>query len=549
MPESVDRFTLAARLREIAAWLSFRGDRAYRVRAFERGARAVIAANDLERLIAEGRLTELPGIGNALAAQIEELHASGGSQYLDRLRDGLPPGLASLFALPGLSPKRIVALHRALGIGGRSDLEAALAAGRLSSVPGFGDKTVRKIAEGLARGTPESAHRLIWVKAEELALALCEHLRAHADTVQVAPAGALRRCQETIGELDLVVASTSLSATRAHFARLPSQAELPVRLHVVPPEQWFAALHRCTGSQAHLARLEALAQSRGMRLPGEPRSEAEIYRALGLAEIPPELREDQGEIEEALLGGTFDDLVRIDHVRGLIHCHTVYSDGKNTIEEMAGAAAALGMSYLSITDHSAAAHYAGGLEVARLSEQWREIAAVQARVPVRILRGTEADILRDGSLDCAPEMVPGLDVLIASVHARFKLDSAEMTARVSSAMRQPVFKIWGHPLGRILLHREPFDCDVEAILDAAAQSRAAVEINGDPWRLDLEPRWVRQARKRGLRFVLSTDAHSTGALHNLRHAVSLARRGGVRRHEVLNTLTAERFVGAVRPHG
>jgi DNA polymerase (family 10) len=265
--------------------------------------------------------------------------------------------------------------------------------------------------------------------------------------------------------------------------------------------------------------------------------------------VAPELREDAGEIEAALDGSVPEDLIAVADIAGMTHCHTVYSDGKNSVEEMARGAEAMGMQYLTITDHSPSAHYAGGVTVDRLKRQWDEIARVQQSVKVRLLRGTESDILEDGALDYPDAILEQLDVVIASIHSRMKMDEATMTRRLVTAMRQPLFKIWGHALGRLILRREPFACRVDEVLDAVAESRAAIEINGDPYRLDLAPEHVRRARQRGIRFAISTDAHSTGALHNLRFGVHTARRGWVRRGEVLNALSVDEFMRAVKPSG
>ena len=330
-------------------------------------------------------------------------------------------------------------------------------------------------------------------------------------------------------------------------------------LRVVAPEDHATALHHLTGSKAHHVKLRGLARERGYslseyglaRLDGESpvkvESEAELYATLGLPFIPPELREYEGEIEAALAGTLPSDLVRVDDVRGMVHCHTRWSDGRNTIEEMALAADALGMEYLTITDHSPSAHYAGGLDVDRLKRQWDEIARVQEGVRVRLLRGTESDITEEGGLDFPDDIVEQLDVVVASVHARFRMDEDAMTRRLVRCMELPVFKIWGHARGRLLLERDAFDCRMEDVLDALARSRGAVEVNGDPHRLELEPRYLRLARDRGIPIVLSVDAHSTGALSYLRFAAATARRGWVRRGEVLNTRPFEAFRAAVRP--
>jgi DNA polymerase (family 10) len=263
--------------------------------------------------------------------------------------------------------------------------------------------------------------------------------------------------------------------------------------------------------------------------------------------VPPELRENEGDIEAALAGKLPEDLVTLADVRGMLHCHTNYSDGKHTVAEMARGAEALGMSYLTITDHSPTAFYAGGLKIDRLQRQWEEIARVQELVKVKLLRGTESDILADGSLDYPDRILEQFDIIIASIHSRYRMDENQMTERVTRAMRQPWFKIWGHALGRIIQHRPPFNARVEEILDVIAESRVAIEVNGDPYRLDMEPRWLREARKRRIKFVISTDAHSINGMKNLKFGVGIARRGWVRRGEVLNTLETDAFMKAVRP--
>jgi DNA polymerase (family 10) len=369
-----------------------------------------------------------------------------------------------------------------------------------------------------------------------------------------------------------------------------------VDLRVVAPQDHATALHHLTGSRAHHVKLRGLARKRGYSLseyglarlepgerldgdsPGEPwptgpigasaaasvargpprapataggpvrvASEDELYALLGLPFIPPELREDEGEIEAGLAGSLPSDLVQQEDIRGVVHCHTRWSDGRATLQEMAEAADALGMEYLTVTDHSPSAHYAGGLTVDRLKAQWDEIARVQENVRVRLLRGTESDITEEGGLDFPDAVLEQLDVVIASVHSRFKMDEAEMTRRLVRAMKHPLFKIWGHARGRLLFEREPFACRMEEVLDALASSRGAVEVNGDPQRMELEPRFLRTAAERGIPVVLSVDAHSTAALGFLRYAVATARRGWVRRGDVLNARPFEEFRRAVRP--
>jgi histidinol phosphatase-like PHP family hydrolase len=300
----------------------------------------------------------------------------------------------------------------------------------------------------------------------------------------------------------------------------------------VGPEDLGLALVFATGAPEHVALLVARAGARGVKL-SPAASEEDVYARLGLPFIPPELREGTDELELAERGA-LPRLVTRDDLMGAVHCHTTYSDGVASVEAMAQGAEALGLRYITITDHSPAAHYANGLDAARLRQQWAEMARVQRGVGVKLLRGVECDILKDGSLDCAPELVEELDVVIASIHQRFKLDQAGMTRRVVTAMRQAPFKIWGHGLGRYVLSRPPIDCDVPAVLDAIAESRAAIELNGDPHRLDLEPRWVREAKKRGIAFVVSSDAHSVNGLRNADYGVDMARRAGLEADDVLN---------------
>lgn len=569
----LDRFSVARALREIASLMQVEGANPFKVRAYERGARALEGMpEDLGTLVREGRLTSVPGIGSALAATITELFQTGRSPQLDRLREKLPPGVIELGQV--LSVSKIGALHRALGISSLADLEAAARAGRLRDVKGFGVKTEQKILADIealhTRGTETLLH-----EATREGEALLAHLRASPAVARAEIAGALRRRRETIDRLVAVAAAEKGKTEDAldHAARYPASvtvlerdaARIVMRLpdglnaevHVPPPPRFATAWHRLTGSEGHLAKLAVVAEARGLQMDEDGltrggrrvslKDEADIYRELELPFIEPELREDEGEVEAAVTGTLPTDLLRVEDVQGLVHCHTHYSDGKNSVEEMARGADALGMKYMTITDHSPTAFYANGLPLDRLKRQWEDIAKAQEKVKVRLLRGTESDILADGSLDYPDEVLGQLDVIVASVHNRHKMDADQMTRRIVAAMRRPQFKIWGHALGRYVLTRPPFAVHMEKILDAVAESRAAIEINGDPHRLDMEPRWVRMARTRSIPFVISTDAHSVNALRNVRWGVDMARRGWLTKAEVLNTRGVEEFRQAVRP--
>lgn len=535
-------------LRELAALLELRGGNKFKVRAFSRGAQALEAAKEpVEALVASRRLTDLPGIGVALASQIEEIHRTGASELLASLRAGLPSGVLELAQLPGVGLHALETLHAELGVGSLADLRAAAEAGKLRTLKGFGEKSEAKILAAIAK-YETSTPMLLLGEGHRLAWSLIDDLADVPGVQQVELAGELRRGCELSAGVSLVVTADAPPDLTKHprFASGTCTAEgcdlrladgNRVRITHATAATRAARMIEATGDEAHLAALRA----RGS-LATPARTEEELYGLLGLPWIPPELRE--GAAFEAP-----DDLVAVADVRGFVHCHTTWSDGKHSIEEMAREAEARGATFITITDHSKTAHYAGGLDADGLRRQWDEIARVQEQVGIRILRGTEADILADGALDFPDAILEQLDVIVASIHNRYKQGEDAMTARLLRAVRWPGFKIWGHPLGRLVTSRPPVPCRVEEVLDALAASRGAVEINGSPARLDLEPRWCRAARERGLSFVLSVDAHATRELDNLTYAVMTARRAGVRRGEVLNARDAAAFSAAVRPGG
>jgi DNA polymerase (family 10) len=564
-----DRFAVARALREIAALLELQRTSPFKVRAYEKGARALESlAQDLDTLVAQGRLTSVPGIGNALASVIEELHRTGRSEMLERLRQEVPPGTLEL--TPVLSLKKIADVHAALGISSLEELRRAAEEGRLRGVKGFGEKTEQKVLEAIRALSETPAEVLLHVATRE-GEALLEYVRAQPGITRAELGGALRRRSETVDRL-VLVASGSGSEVHASLVRYPQVASvleedaagfkaqlasgLLLEVTIVPASRFALEWHRLTGSAAHRLKLVALARIRELDLDGELRqggrkvavpSEEVLYERLGLPFLVPELREDAGEIEAGLQGTLPDPLVTADDVQGMVHCHTVYSDGKHTVEEMARGAEAMGMKYMTITDHSPTASYAGGLTLDRLRRQWDEIARVQETVKVRLLRGTESDILQDGALDYPDAVLDQLDVIVASIHNRYRMDERQMTKRVVAALRHPRFKIWGHAFGRYVLRRPPIPLRMEEVLEAAAESRVAVEINGNPNRLDMPPPHVREARRRGIRFVVSTDAHSIAELRNLRYGIDMARKGWLTRKDVLNTRDADEFARTVKP--
>jgi DNA polymerase (family 10) len=559
----LDRFGVAAALQEIAQLMDLKGGQfRFKAKAYNAGARAIQGVADLDRLVKEDRLTTLPRIGDALASQIKQLYLTGESSVLNGLRKEFPKGVIELSTVPGLSVEKIKQLDEA-GISSIAQLKTAAETGRLQSLKGFGPKTEQRLLAQIATPVQKPKRRLHLHHAWSTADQCVDYLKAIDAVIDVSVAGSLRRWEETIGVIDIVASANDPAEVVEKFREFPlilsSQIDGPneciahfadgaqVWLTVVPPEEFGITLFVKTGSQGHIEKVKDYAERKKLNFARLPRTEEQLYKRLGMAYIPPELREDQGEIEAALAKKLPEDLVTEADIKGVVHCHTTYSDGIHTLEAMVRGAEEMGMKYITITDHSPTAIYANGLKVDRLKRQWEEIDEVQEKVSIKILRGTESDIIASGKLDYPDAVLEKMDVIVASIHARYKMDSEKMTQRITTAMREPVFKIWGHGLGRLLQRRPPFDCDVEHILDVIAESRAAIEINGDPYRLDLEPRWLREARKRKIKFVVSTDAHSVKAMNNIKYGVAMARRGWITRKEVLNTLNTAAFAKAVRP--
>ena len=576
MGKVMTKFGIVAALQEIGLLLRLKADDPFRSRAYAKAAQAIAEfEGDFLTLVEQSRVTEIKGIGQSLATVIEELYVSGRSSLLERLRAEAPRGALTLSQISGLTLKKIKKLDEALGVSNIDDLKAAIEAGKLREVQGFGPKSESALLEQILR-YENRENRILLVHALRIAEKVVAHLRSYSDLEYVDVAGSPRRWKEAVSTISVTAAvSRRAEGLVRHFLRFPLIAEIEnqnknaatarliegvrVFLSVATPNKYWNLLHHETGSRAHLNRLASIAIEKGIELTPttmkrigkrkilKVESEVDIYRHLDLQYVPPELREDTGEIEAALSHSIPDDLITIKDIKGMVHCHTTYSDGRNTVEEMALAAEAIGIKYITITDHSPTAHYAGGVKLDRLKRQWDEIGRVQERVSIKLLRGTESDILRDGSLDYPDRILEQFDVIIASIHNRYKLDEDEMTRRVINAMKNPFFKVWGHPLGRLLQRRPPISCRVEEILDVIAGVGAAIEISGDPHRLDMEPRWTREARKRNIKFVVSTDAHSISDLENLRFGIGIARRAGVRRGEVLNTLGAKAFLNSVHP--
>ncbi|HEY6806298.1 MAG TPA: PHP domain-containing protein, partial [Pyrinomonadaceae bacterium] len=571
MPKpKLDKFAIASTLQKIAALMEIKGGKyRFKAKAYNAGARVIQSLANLDQLVAQDRLTSLPKIGEALASQVKELYLTGESSVLKELNQEFPEGTAELSTVPGLSPVKVKQLQTELGIKSIAELRTAAKEGRIRELKGFGAKTEQQLLKSLDAEKTTAKKRLHINHAWNTGERMLEFVSSLDGVIELSLTGSLRRREETIDRVEVIASSKKPAELLKLFAQFPMiiSSEIkentcfaqlvdgaPVSLTAVEPEDFAVMLFATTGSEKHVAKITRYAAEKDISfaiLDGKrkraPINEDEIYGRVKMQFVPPELREDEGEIEAALAKKLPDDLLEFSDIKGMVHCHTTYSDGSHSLEQMVTAAQELGMKYITITDHSPTAFYANGVNVDRLQRQWDEIDELQARVKIKILRGTESDIVASGELDYPDRILEKFDVIVASVHARYKMDKAKMTERLVTAMRNPVYKIWGHALGRLLQRRPAFDCDVERVLDVIAESRAAIEINGSPYRLDLEPRLVREARKRKINFVISVDAHSMAELDYLKYGVAMARRGWLPKSEVLNTMTAAAFAKAVKP--
>ena len=542
-----------------ATLLELSGASPFRVHAYANAVRALeTLTSPLDELLAAGTLTEVKGIGDSVAELVAEFADTGTAQAYEKLRAATPEGLLDMLRIPGLGPRKIVAIRKALGIETLDALEQACRNGQLAALKGFGTKTQAAILKGVEFIRAHEGHCRV-DSAHQSAQSLLAALRPHAQRIDIA--GELRRARETVQQLDFVISTTDAEAASETFATHPEIAEvlapdaarlsngLQASLHLVSDEAFPATLHYYTGSEEHRAVLCAKATERGLVLDerglwrGDERiecaDEAALFAALGLAYIPPELRENQGEVEAAA-ADTLPELVTAADIRGLLHVHSTYSDGVDSLEAMARAVQERGFEYMGIADHSQAAAYAGGLRVEDVHRQWEEIDRLnEALAPFRIFKGIESDILSDGSLDYDDALLAQFDFVVASVHSQFNLSRDAMTARIIRAIEHPAATIVGHPTGRLLLDREGYAVDIDSIIEAAARYGVALEINAHPSRLDLDWRHVKKARDHGVQIAVNTDAHSIGGLDHLSYGIGIARKGWLRAADIPNALSRE----------
>jgi DNA polymerase (family 10) len=563
----MDSRTAAHVLSEIAALLELRAENRFKSRAYRGAAKAVLAldATDLAPYVKSGELAKLRGIGRATLGVITDLVETGESSYLEQLRTDLPEGIIELMRVPGLGPEKIERLHETLGIASLDDLEAAARDGRLAAVRGFGEKTAARMLESVAIAR-RAGTLTLFPRAYAEAAQLLVSVRKHPDVSTAEIAGAVRRRSEVVGTIDVVAAVTAApNEVASSFARMPGIAQATVDggaasiryvdgtvlgLRCVGPDAFAVALWQMTGSDAHVRRMTTALADRGLMLRDGAimtdrgqrvtvPDEAALYALIDRPFVPPELREDDDELSAPHL----PKLVTAADIRGILHCHSTYSDGVASIADLAHAARSRGWSYLGISDHSQSAFYAGGLSQSDVERQHDEIDALNDTLgDFRILKGIEADIRANGDLDYDDALLDRFDYVIGSVHSGFKMSESEMTTRITTALEHPRLTILGHPTGRLLLARDPYPVDVDALIEKAAATGVAIELNADPRRLDLDWRFLRRAKSLGVTIEIGPDAHSIAGLDNVAIGVGVARKGWLEADDILNARSGEDVV-------
>lgn len=580
----MDKNQVANLLDEIATLLELKeGSSPFEVRAYQNAARSVNALDgDIEQMVREGKLKGVPGLGPTIIKRIEEAVETGHIAFYDELASTTPPVKLEMVRIQGMGPKKINAIYSQLHVTSMADLVKALEENKVAALPGFGKKTQDKILQGLAF-LQQHAGRFLYPVAEKEAERIQSVLAAMPEIVRLQVGGSLRRRRETIGDIDMVASVDDSAGNEVRrkimdvFTSQPSvqaitgkgetkssvvlRSDMNMDLRLVNDSQFPSTLHHFTGSKEHHISLRRRALSMGMTINDyglfrgkEPhlelipcKDEADIYAALGMDYIEPEMREDMGEIEAAI-NHTLPVLVQESDLRGVLHVHSTWSDGQTTLRDMAEACIARGLAYLGITDHSKTAAYANGLDEEALHRQHEEIDRLNAEYAgrIRILKGTECDILRDGTLDFADEVLATLDFVVASIHSQFNLSPEEQTRRMLRAISNPYVDIIGHPTGRILLGREGYTLDVDAVIDAAADHGVCIEVNADPSRLDLDWRYLHRARDKGIKIPIDPDAHTINGLDNMHYGVGIARKGWLRASDVLNTMQTEEILDFFR---
>jgi DNA polymerase (family 10) len=570
--ELADTFTLIADLLEI------KGEIIYKTLAYRKAAESLISlGRDVNQYWKEGKLKEIPGVGQAIADKIDELLRTGKLEFLEKLEAEVPPGLAGWLQIPGMGPKKAALIWHELGLTKLSELEQAARDGQLRDLPGMGEKSEAQIAAGIESLARRSG-RIPLGRAWPLAQELLAKLRQVEGVTAAEPAGSLRRMRPTVGDLDILVAAEDSAPVMEAFTSLPGVTRvlgkgetkasiefsdgLRAQVWVHPPQNFGTALQYATGSKDHNVRLRELALDQGLSLSehaltrtdgsGEITcaTEAEVYAALGLPWIPPELREDRGEVQAAK-AGELPKLIEVRDIRADLQVHSTWSDGKLSIVEMAREAAKRGIRVIAFTDHSVSLGVTGGLSMEDHQKQAEEIKKAQLELgdSIRILHASEVEIKADGTLDYPDEFLASLDLVLASLHTSLRQPREKVTQRLINAIRNPQVDIIGHPTGRLIPEREGADLDMEAVLGAAAESGVALEINASPYRLDLEDIYARRAKDLGIPISINTDAHSAADLDMLHFGVATARRAWLSAEDVINTWPTEKLLDWLAQRG
>lgn len=572
----MDKNQVAEILEEIGTLLELKGENPFRCRAYHNASRVVAAlTTDLATLVESGKLSEVKGIGEGMAQKITDLLKTGHLKYYEDLKKSLPSGLVDMLGIQGLGPKRIKVVYEKLKIKSVEQLKEAAQKGKLAKLEGFGEKTQKNILEGIDLLTRQ-VDKFLFPKAWDAAEAIHSVIRQQKGVIRSGVAGSLRRKKEVIGDIDILVTARSSDAQKimkvftshSDVERILAEgktkssvilkAGINCDLRVISDEQFPFALHYFTGSKEHNIRMRSIAKDMGIKMneyglfKGKAEKflpcsdEEEIFETLGLVYVPPELREDMGEIEQAQKS-KLPRLLEETDIRGTFHCHTTYSDGANTLEEMVGAARDLGWKYLGIADHSKVAAYAGGLSEEKVKEQQREIDRMNKHLSdFRIFKGTEVDILPDGSLDWSDKLLATFDYVVASVHSKFKMSEPDMTKRIIKAVKNKFITMLGHPTGRLLLSREAYPVNMVDVINAAADYGKVIEINAHPLRLDLDWRLCKYAKGKGIKISINPDAHNIHGLRDVVYGVGIARKGWLEKKDVVNAWNLKDVVKFLR---
>ncbi|MGQ9560841.1 MAG: DNA polymerase/3'-5' exonuclease PolX [Candidatus Oleimicrobiaceae bacterium] len=567
---------IARILLHIADILDIQGENPFKVRAYVRAAQTLQGlTQEVSTLADPAQLRELPGIGEAIAKKIQELLTTGSLRYYEELKQSPYARLTDLLRIPGMGPKHVRLVYEQLGVSSVEQLQQAAEQGKLRTLPGLGEKSEQKILEGIQQAL-RFRERMPLGYVLPQATAMVERLRQVREVQQASLAGSLRRMKETVADADILVASSQPEPVMEAFVRLPHVERVlskgstkssvvttdgfQVDLRVVSPTSFGAAQHYFTGSKAHNIHIRSLGVDKGLKIneygvfKGEElvagATEEEVFAAVGLPWIPPELREDQGEIEAAAQG-RLPRLVTREDLRGDLHVHTNWTDGADSIPDMASAAQAKGYAYVAICDHSPTVGITNGLTPERLLAQMADIDALNQRLaatgnPFRVLKGIEVDIRPDGTLDLPEDLLSRLDVVVAAVHTRFSLSMEEMTRRLVRAIENPAVDIIAHPTGRLIGRRDPYQVDIDMLIDACRACNKALELNAYPERLDLSDLHCRKAKEKGVKVAISTDAHRHGNLEWMAYGLATARRGWLEPADVLNCLALDQLLAWLR---